>query len=204
MENPQRSFGAPVRGRNEDDRRQTPAVQTRGVQPCGEGRCPGGPLTVNGSFRLLPKHSIRILGGTVDIVLERPIAINGKYGKEAEMQLMERVHTRHCKALYRPVKEKRLAVTIKDVEHVAALARLSFTEEEKQKLTSQLNEILHYMDELNSLDTDNVEPLSHVIELSNVFREDVRVPSLPREEALKNAPANTDEYFKVPKVIGER
>ncbi len=97
-----------------------------------------------------------------------------------------------------------MSVTIKDVEHVAALARLSFTEAEKQKLTLQLNDILKYMEQLNSLDTENVEPLSHVIELSNVLREDVLQPSIPREEALKNAPARSDRFFKVPKVIGER
>jgi len=97
-----------------------------------------------------------------------------------------------------------MSVTIHDVEHVAALARLSFTEEEKQKLTAQLNEILHYMELLNTLDTSNVEPLSHVIELQNVFRDDVPRPGLPREEALKNAPAHTEEFFKVPKVIGDR
>lgn len=97
-----------------------------------------------------------------------------------------------------------MPVTIKDVEHVAALAHLSFSEEEKQKLTDQLNEILRYMEQLNTLDTSSVEPLSHVIELQNVFREDVRRPSLPREEALKNAPSRTEEFFKVPKVIGDR
>ncbi|MBP1648583.1 MAG: aspartyl/glutamyl-tRNA amidotransferase subunit [Bacteroidetes bacterium] len=97
-----------------------------------------------------------------------------------------------------------MPVTIQDVEHVAALARLSFSEEEKMKLTAQLNEILLYMEQLNTLDTTNVEPLSHVIELQNVFRPDVLRPSLPREEALKNAPAYTEEFFKVPKVIGDR
>lgn len=97
-----------------------------------------------------------------------------------------------------------MPVTIQDVEHVAALARLSFSEEEKRKLTDQLNEILRYMEQLNTLDTSSVEPLSHVIELQNVFREDVRRPGLPREEALKNAPSRTEEFFKVPKVIGDR
>ncbi|MEW6511137.1 MAG: Asp-tRNA(Asn)/Glu-tRNA(Gln) amidotransferase subunit GatC [Bacteroidota bacterium] len=97
-----------------------------------------------------------------------------------------------------------MAVTINDVEHVAALARLTFTEEQKQKLTSQLNEILNYMEQLNRLDTAKVEPLSHVIELSNVFRPDERRPGLTREEALRNAPASTTTFFKVPKVIGDR
>lgn len=97
-----------------------------------------------------------------------------------------------------------MAVTLKDVEHVASLARLSFTEEEKLKLTHQLNAILEYMEQLNKLDTSNVEPLSHVIELSNVLRQDTVTPSLTQEEALLNAPAKTDKFFKVPKVIGER
>jgi aspartyl-tRNA(Asn)/glutamyl-tRNA(Gln) amidotransferase subunit C len=97
-----------------------------------------------------------------------------------------------------------MPVTIHDVEHVAALARLAFSDEEKQKLTAQLNEILRYMEQLNTIDTSTIEPLSHVIELQNVFREDVQRPSLPREEALKNAPSKTEEFFKVPKVIGDR
>ncbi len=97
-----------------------------------------------------------------------------------------------------------MSVTLKDVEHVAALARLSFSDEEKMKLTSELNDILTYMEQLNKLDTTNVEPLAHVIELSNVFRADEVRPSVTREEALKNAPAATEKFFKVPKVIGER
>jgi len=97
-----------------------------------------------------------------------------------------------------------VSVTIKDVEHVAKLARLEFTEEEKKMFTRQLNQILEYMEKLNELDTTNVEPLSHVIDLSNVFREDRVRPSYPVEEVLKNAPAKTEKFFKVPKVIGER
>ena len=97
-----------------------------------------------------------------------------------------------------------MSVTIEDVEHVALLARLSFSHTEKMKLTAQLNEILHYMEQLNRLDTSGVEPLSHVIELSNVFRDDVLKPCLDREDALKNAPARTERFFKVPKVISER
>ena len=95
-----------------------------------------------------------------------------------------------------------MAITIKDVEYIAELARLEFTAEEKERFAQQLTDILHYMEKLNELDTTNVEPLSHVIELSNVFRDDVVMPSIPTEEALKNAPAKTDSHFKVPKVIG--
>ena len=97
-----------------------------------------------------------------------------------------------------------MAVTIKDVEHVAHLARLSFSDEEKARLTTQLNSILEYMDQLNALDTSNVEPLSHVIELQNVFRPDVQRTGVSRDDALQNAPARSDEFFKVPKVIGDR
>lgn len=97
-----------------------------------------------------------------------------------------------------------MPVTLQDVEHVAHLARLEFSDEEKVRLTTQLNSILHYMEQLNGLDTSNVEPLSHVIELKNVFRDDVRTDGVARAEALKNAPSHSEEFFKVPKVIGDR
>jgi aspartyl-tRNA(Asn)/glutamyl-tRNA(Gln) amidotransferase subunit C len=97
-----------------------------------------------------------------------------------------------------------MAVTKQDVEHIATLARLEFTDEEKEKFTKQFNEILSYIEQLNKLDTSNVEPLSHVIELSNVFRKDEVKPGLTTDEALQNAPAKTDKFFKVPKVIGEK
>ncbi|MEK6757476.1 MAG: Asp-tRNA(Asn)/Glu-tRNA(Gln) amidotransferase subunit GatC [Bacteroidota bacterium] len=97
-----------------------------------------------------------------------------------------------------------MPVTIKDVEHIAKLARLEFTEDEKQKFTHQMNQILTDVEQLNKLDTSKVEPLSHVIELSNVFRSDVAKPGLSPDEALRNAPAKTDKFFKVPKVIGDK
>jgi len=95
-----------------------------------------------------------------------------------------------------------MAVSLKDVEHIAELARLEFDDKEKQRLTHELNDILKYIEQLNKLDTSNVEPLSHVIELNNVFREDVVHPSISTDDALKNAPAKKDTFFKVPKVIG--
>jgi aspartyl-tRNA(Asn)/glutamyl-tRNA(Gln) amidotransferase subunit C len=97
-----------------------------------------------------------------------------------------------------------MAVTLNDVDHVAKLARLSFSESEKETLAHELNDILKYMEQLNSLDTTNVEPLAHVIALSNVFRDDEARPTVSRDEALKNAPAKNDEFFKVPKVIADR
>lgn len=100
-----------------------------------------------------------------------------------------------------------MPVTVKDVEYVAALARLSLTDKEKEMYTHQLNGILAYMEQLNRLDTSKVEPLSHVIEgpgSTNVMRDDVVTASLPREEALGNAPDRTEKFFKVPTVRGER
>ncbi|MGA8264067.1 MAG: Asp-tRNA(Asn)/Glu-tRNA(Gln) amidotransferase subunit GatC [Ignavibacteriaceae bacterium] len=95
-----------------------------------------------------------------------------------------------------------MSVTRKDVEHIAELAKLKFKEEELEKFTDHLNEILAYVEKLNELDTANVEPLAHPVEGSNVFREDEVKPSLDREEALRNAPDRSELFFKVPKVIG--
>jgi aspartyl-tRNA(Asn)/glutamyl-tRNA(Gln) amidotransferase subunit C len=97
-----------------------------------------------------------------------------------------------------------VAVSVKDVEHVAALARLSFSEDEKLRLTTELNSILEYMEQLNGLDTSNVQPLEHVVDVHQVLRPDIHVPGVTREEALQNAPARTEQFFKVPKVIGDR
>jgi len=97
-----------------------------------------------------------------------------------------------------------MAVIVEDVRHVAQLARLTFSAEEEQKLLEDLNAILRYMEQLNRLDTSAVEPLTHVLDQGNVLREDLPVPSLPRDEALRNAPARTEALFCVPKVIGER
>ncbi len=87
------------------------------------------------------------------------------------------------------------------VEHIAKLARLSVTEEEKELFGSQLEGILAYMEKLNELDTKNVEPTSHVLSLSNVMRDDIARPSIPREDALMNAPDHTDKFYRVPKII---
>jgi aspartyl-tRNA(Asn)/glutamyl-tRNA(Gln) amidotransferase subunit C len=97
-----------------------------------------------------------------------------------------------------------VSVTVKDVEYVAALARLSLDEGEKKMFTHQLNGILAYMEQLNRLDTSKVEPLEHVIDLTDVTREDAVTPSLPRDEALKNAPDRSEKFFRVPSVRGGR
>ncbi|PZE20670.1 Asp-tRNA(Asn)/Glu-tRNA(Gln) amidotransferase subunit GatC [Paenibacillus xerothermodurans] len=94
-----------------------------------------------------------------------------------------------------------MSITIKNVEHVANLARLELNEEEKSKFTEQLNAILKYVEKLNELDTDNVEPTSHPVPLFNVMREDKTRPSLPIEKVLLNAPEEEDGHIKVPAVL---
>jgi aspartyl-tRNA(Asn)/glutamyl-tRNA(Gln) amidotransferase subunit C len=92
-------------------------------------------------------------------------------------------------------------ITKDEVEHVAHLARLEFTEEEKDRFTFQLNNILTYIDMLNRIDTADVEPVSHAIALNNAFREDCVGKSLSHEQSLANAPEAWEPFFKVPRVI---
>jgi aspartyl-tRNA(Asn)/glutamyl-tRNA(Gln) amidotransferase subunit C len=96
-----------------------------------------------------------------------------------------------------------MKITKKDVEHVARLARLSLTDSEKERFTAQLEGILEYIDILNKADTANVEPMSHVLPMSNVWREDKAEPNRlgSQEDILKNAPEAEGPYFKVKKII---
>ncbi len=94
-----------------------------------------------------------------------------------------------------------MKLTERDVEHVANLARLNLTPEEKQKMTRELAEIIGFADKLNQLDTQGVEPTAHVLPISNVFREDAVRPSYDREDILSNAAAVEDGCVKVPKVV---
>jgi len=87
------------------------------------------------------------------------------------------------------------------IDHLARLARLSLSDDEKKLFENQINGILSYMDKLNELDTANVEPTSHVISISNVVRDDLPKASLDREDALMNAPDRTDKFYRVPKII---
>jgi aspartyl-tRNA(Asn)/glutamyl-tRNA(Gln) amidotransferase subunit C len=89
------------------------------------------------------------------------------------------------------------------VKHVANLARLALTDEEAEKMTKQLDAIITFAEQLNELDTENVEPTYHVLDMKNVLREDIPQPGLPREEVLKNAPEHQDGQFKVPSILGE-
>ncbi|MFZ5905855.1 MAG: Asp-tRNA(Asn)/Glu-tRNA(Gln) amidotransferase subunit GatC [Nitrospirota bacterium] len=94
-----------------------------------------------------------------------------------------------------------MKISREEIEHIAVLARLSLSEEEREMFGSQLSSILDYMDQLNELETSDTEPTSHVLLLSNVMRDDVRGYSLPREEALQNAPVRTEKFYRVPKII---
>lgn len=87
------------------------------------------------------------------------------------------------------------------VEHIARLARLALTGAEKELLGSQLSDILAYVEKLKRLDTRAVEPTSHVLELSNVFREDALRACLSADEALANAPDRAGDFYRVPKII---
>ncbi|MFQ6002286.1 MAG: Asp-tRNA(Asn)/Glu-tRNA(Gln) amidotransferase subunit GatC [Candidatus Zixiibacteriota bacterium] len=95
-----------------------------------------------------------------------------------------------------------MAITLKDVEYVANLAKLELSEEEKKRFQKELDNIIKYIDQLNDLDTENVPITSQVTFLQNVLREDKVVPSLSSDEALANAPEKKDGFFKVPRVIG--
>ena len=94
-----------------------------------------------------------------------------------------------------------MKITIKEVEYVAKLARLSLTVDEKNKFAGQLNAILEHIDELNKLDTEGVPPTSHAVAIKNVFREDEMQKSELTADILSNAPEKEDRFFKVKKVI---
>ncbi len=91
-------------------------------------------------------------------------------------------------------------ITIKDVEHVAKLARLELTEEEKELYTKQLGDVLKYVDQMNEVDTSNVKPMTQVIDFVNVMREDKVVYEHTKEELMANAPEEENGFFKVPKI----
>ncbi len=92
-------------------------------------------------------------------------------------------------------------ITRREVEHVARLARLELSEDEKVRMTDQLDAILGYIDKLSQLDTSQVEPMTTVIPVVSVMREDEVRPSLPLEEALANAPDREGNFFRVPRII---
>ena len=96
-----------------------------------------------------------------------------------------------------------MELTRADVEKVSLLSRLLLTEEEIDRMSRQLTNIVGYVEQLQAIPTDGVEPMAHAIDMHNVFAEDVLEPSLPRELALANAPKHDEECFRVPAVLGE-
>ncbi len=94
-----------------------------------------------------------------------------------------------------------MSLSADEVAKVAMLARLRLSPDELATFTGQLNAIVDYVTQLQGLNTEGVEPLAHGVEVRNVFRDDVRGPSLDREDALANAPKRNAESFLVPAVL---
>ena len=92
-------------------------------------------------------------------------------------------------------------ITIEEVKHVAHLARLEMNDEETIKFQGELEELLVMIDELNELDTANIEPTTHVIHIHNVLREDKPTRGLEQTSVLKNAPSHLDGQIKVPAIM---
>lgn len=94
-----------------------------------------------------------------------------------------------------------MKISKEEAIYVAELSRLEFKEDELERLTEQLGNILEYMEKLNELDTSHIEPTFHVLELSTPLKDDVVRPCLSLDEALENAPQKEDGFFAVPKFI---
>jgi aspartyl-tRNA(Asn)/glutamyl-tRNA(Gln) amidotransferase subunit C len=96
-----------------------------------------------------------------------------------------------------------MSLTRKDAEKVSLLGRLRLTDQELETMTSQLGRVLEYIEQLNELNTDGVEPMAHAVEMQNVFAPDALGEHLPRTEAIANAPKKDAECYRVPAVLGE-
>ncbi|MBQ3442461.1 MAG: Asp-tRNA(Asn)/Glu-tRNA(Gln) amidotransferase subunit GatC [Selenomonadaceae bacterium] len=94
-----------------------------------------------------------------------------------------------------------MKISEQDIKTVASLSRLRIREEEAPDVLFQLNKILNYVENLQAIDTTNIEPTTYALPMQNVFRADVVKPSLDRELALSTAPLQEDGYFKVPRVL---
>ncbi len=94
-----------------------------------------------------------------------------------------------------------MRITKDEVKHISLLSRLLFTDEEIETFTKDLDSILEYISKISELNTENIEPTSHVVPLENVMRDDIVKPSLSIEEALQNAPDKESNCFKVPKIL---
>ena len=96
-----------------------------------------------------------------------------------------------------------MKVSEKDIQTVASLSRLKIREDESAQVRGQLDKFLTYVENLQSIDTEKIEPTTYALPMKNVFRNDEVRPSLDRELALSNAPLKEDGYFKVPRVLEE-
>ena len=96
-----------------------------------------------------------------------------------------------------------MSLSREDVEKVALLSRLKLTESELETMTTQLGRIVEYVEQLSEINTDDVSPMDHAMDITDVFRDDQPAASLDREEALANAPKRDDQCYRVPAVLGE-
>jgi aspartyl-tRNA(Asn)/glutamyl-tRNA(Gln) amidotransferase subunit C len=94
-------------------------------------------------------------------------------------------------------------ISISDVGHVARLARLQLTDDELERFTGQLSAVLEHARDVEALDTAGVPPTAHPLPLANVFRDDVVIPCLDREEVLAEAPDVESDRFRVPRILGD-
>ena len=91
-------------------------------------------------------------------------------------------------------------ISKEEVEHIAELCRVKLSEEEKELFTKQFNDILNFFKQLDELDTDKIAPTFHVLNISNVFRDDIVKPSLSKEEIFKNVPRKEKDFIKAPRM----
>ncbi len=96
-----------------------------------------------------------------------------------------------------------MAISRDEVEKVSLLGRLRLSQDELDRMTTQLGQILQYMDLLAEVDTEGIEPMAHALEVSDLLRDDDVGRSLDRQQALANAPHRDDECYRVPAVLGE-
>jgi len=96
---------------------------------------------------------------------------------------------------------KKLHISKEEVEHIAWLAHIELSEEEKELFTEQFNRILDYFKKIDEVDTEKIPPTYHVLDLVNVYREDKVSPSLPAKETLRNAPKKEKRFFKAPRIV---
>jgi aspartyl-tRNA(Asn)/glutamyl-tRNA(Gln) amidotransferase subunit C len=94
-------------------------------------------------------------------------------------------------------------IALDQVRHIGRLARIDLTDEQAERFSRQLGAILDYFDKLQAVDTQQVRPLVHPVEMADVMAEDRAEPSLAPDQALANAPARDGDFFRVPKVIGD-